>query len=47
MSMTPHGVVELWNEVKTSTFLVNSQRVKHYYGDDVERKEEVIELVDK
>ncbi|XP_055806901.1 uncharacterized protein LOC129875639 [Solanum dulcamara] len=45
--MTPHGVVELWNPMKTSTFLVNRQRVKHYFGDDVDRDEEAIELEDE
>ncbi|XP_055814227.1 uncharacterized protein LOC129883628 [Solanum dulcamara] len=35
--MTPHGGVEMWNAIKTSTFLVNGQRVKHYFGKDVDR----------
>ena len=42
--MKPHGVVELWIEKKMSTFLVNGQRVKHYYGEDVDREEEVVTL---
>ncbi|XP_055814095.1 uncharacterized protein LOC129883461 [Solanum dulcamara] len=42
--MTLHRAVELWNAMKTSTFLVNGQRVKHYFGEDVDHKEEVIEL---
>ncbi|XP_055821996.1 uncharacterized protein LOC129890474 [Solanum dulcamara] len=42
--MTPHGAVELWNASKTSTFLFNGQRVKHYFGNDVDREEEDVEL---
>jgi len=30
--MTQHGAVELRNKDKSSTFLVNGQRVKHYFG---------------
>lgn len=42
--MTTQGVVELWNEKKTATFIVNGQRVKHYFGENVDRQEEIINL---
>ncbi|XP_055835231.1 uncharacterized protein LOC129903711 [Solanum dulcamara] len=42
--VTSHGAVELWNAMKTSTFLVNGQRVKHYFGKDVNHEKETIEL---
>ncbi|KAK4730246.1 hypothetical protein R3W88_023234 [Solanum pinnatisectum] len=45
--MTQHGVVELRNKDKSSTFLVNGQRVKHYFGNDVDRELEALTLNDK
>jgi len=42
--MTDHGAVELWNEGRQSTFIVNGQRVKHYFGQEVVREEESLEL---
>lgn len=44
MRMTPHGTVELWYEAKMSSLLVNRQRVKHYYGVDMDYEEEAIDL---
>lgn len=43
----PYGVVELWDKTKTSFFLVNRQRVKHYYGVDMDHKKEAIDLADE
>lgn len=43
--MTPHGAVELLREDKTSTFLVNGQRVKHYWGDPVDREKTSVTLI--
>ncbi|XP_055824310.1 uncharacterized protein LOC129892785 [Solanum dulcamara] len=45
--MIPHGAVELWNSSKMSTFLVNGQRVKHYFGSDVYCEKETVELEDE
>ncbi|KAK4724269.1 hypothetical protein R3W88_027048 [Solanum pinnatisectum] len=45
--MTYHGAVELRNKDKSSTFLVNGQRVKHYFGNDVDRELEALTLNDK
>ncbi|XP_055824421.1 uncharacterized protein LOC129892936 [Solanum dulcamara] len=42
-----HGAVELWNTMKTSTFLVNGQRVKNYFGEDINWEEEAIELANE
>ncbi|XP_049410560.1 uncharacterized protein LOC125873737 [Solanum stenotomum] len=36
--MTQHGSVELKNKDKSSTFLVNRQRVKHYFENDMDRE---------
>ncbi|XP_049378131.1 uncharacterized protein LOC125842892 [Solanum stenotomum] len=45
--MTQHGAVELRNKDKISTFLVNGQRVKHYFGNDVDRELEALTLNDE
>ncbi|XP_055835144.1 uncharacterized protein LOC129903617 [Solanum dulcamara] len=45
--MTLHGAVELWNTMKKSIFLVNGQRVKHYFGEDVDGDEKAIEQEDE
>ncbi|KAK4727006.1 hypothetical protein R3W88_031923 [Solanum pinnatisectum] len=42
-----HGVVELRNKDKSSTFLVNGQRVKHYFRNDVDRELEMLTLNDE
>lgn len=40
--MTQHGAVELRNKNDSFTFLVNRQRVKHYFGKDVDREVETL-----
>ncbi|XP_070013403.1 uncharacterized protein [Nicotiana sylvestris] len=35
VSVTPHGTVELRDINSSGTFLVNGQRVKHYWGGDI------------
>jgi len=45
--MTQHGAVELRNKDKSSTFLVNGQRVKHYFGNDMDRELKALTLNDK
>ncbi|XP_049371098.1 uncharacterized protein LOC125836055 [Solanum verrucosum] len=42
--MTDHVAVDLWNEGKQSTFIVNGHRVKHYFRQEVVREEESLEL---
>lgn len=44
--MTPHGVVELWREDKRTNFLVNRQRVKHYWVDYEDRQKISITFAD-
>ncbi|XP_049364727.1 uncharacterized protein LOC125829556 [Solanum verrucosum] len=45
--MTQHGAMELKNKDKSSTFLVNGQRVKHYLRNDVDRELEALTLNDE
>ncbi|KAK4718014.1 hypothetical protein R3W88_016352 [Solanum pinnatisectum] len=45
--ITQHGAVELRNKDKRCTFLVNGQRVKHYFGSDVDRELEALTLNDE
>ncbi|KAK4729590.1 hypothetical protein R3W88_022578 [Solanum pinnatisectum] len=46
--MTQHGVVELKKKKdKSSTFLVNGQRVKHYFRSDVDHELEALTLNDE
>ncbi|XP_049392225.1 uncharacterized protein LOC125856672 [Solanum stenotomum] len=45
--MTQHGAVEQRNKDKSSTFLVNGQRVKHYFENDVDRELEALKLIDE
>ncbi|XP_047268066.1 uncharacterized protein LOC124898464 [Capsicum annuum] len=45
--MTPHGAVELWNKEKTEKFLVNRQRVKHYWADHPDKHKESITFADE
>ncbi|KAK4717909.1 hypothetical protein R3W88_016247 [Solanum pinnatisectum] len=47
LRMTQHGAVELRNKDKSSTFLVNGQRFKHYLGKDVDRELEALTLNDE
>lgn len=42
--MTKHGAVELRNKDKSSTFLVNWQRVKYYFRNDVNCELEALTL---
>ena len=42
-----HGVVEIMNKGDGTKFLVNGQRLKHYFGEDEKRKEDVIHLDDE
>ena len=44
--LTQHGVVELKGNAGL-TFLVNGQRVKHYFGEDSDRDQEALELNDE
>ncbi|XP_049342913.1 uncharacterized protein LOC125807236 [Solanum verrucosum] len=45
--ITQHGAVELSNKDKSYTFLLNGQRVKHYFRSDVDRELEVLTLNDE
>lgn len=45
--MTSHGVVGLKNKDKSSTFLVNSKRVKHYFKNDIDNEQEFLNLNDE
>ncbi|XP_015169056.1 uncharacterized protein [Solanum tuberosum] len=45
--MTQHGAVGLKNKDKSFTFLVNGQRVKHYFGNDVDCELQVLTLNDE
>ncbi|XP_038882397.1 uncharacterized protein LOC120073665 [Benincasa hispida] len=40
----PHGIVELTTEDGNSAIKVNGQRIKPYYGGNVERRMETIDL---
>ncbi|XP_038890124.1 uncharacterized protein LOC120079793 [Benincasa hispida] len=40
----PHGAVELTTEDESNAFKVNGQQIKLYYGGDVERRMETIDL---
>lgn len=42
--MTQHGEVELRKKGDRSIFLMNGQRVKHYFSKDVDRKVKEITL---
>ena len=44
--MTPHGAVELKGEI-APTFLVNGQRVKHYFGVNLDLDREDIKINDE
>jgi len=44
--MTQHGAVELKDKTGL-TFLVNGQRVKHYFGEDLDCDREALELNDE
>lgn len=35
VAVTPHGAVQLKDETSNQTYLVNGQRVKHYYSEDM------------
>lgn len=40
----PHGDVELVNEDETNSFMVNGQRVKRYFQDELEQAKVSIDL---
>nr|XP_009772685.1 PREDICTED: uncharacterized protein LOC104223032 [Nicotiana sylvestris] len=44
--VTPHGAIKLHILGDKRTFLVNGQRVKHYYGGDFDRQKSKVLLVD-
>ncbi|XP_070022067.1 uncharacterized protein [Nicotiana sylvestris] len=46
VSVTPHGTVELRDINSSGTFLVNGQRIKHYWGGDIKRHKTSVDLVD-
>ncbi|XP_016504795.1 uncharacterized protein LOC107822743 [Nicotiana tabacum] len=43
---TKHGVAELRDPENDGTFLVNGQRVKHYWGGGIRHQKTSIDLVD-
>ncbi|XP_038885788.1 uncharacterized protein LOC120076080 [Benincasa hispida] len=43
-TILPHGVMELTTEDGSNIFKVNGQRIKPYYGGNVERRMETIDL---
>ncbi|XP_017431951.1 uncharacterized protein LOC108339326 [Vigna angularis] len=48
-NVLPHGVVELtdpFSEDQQRSWVVNGQRLKHYFGGEVERLSTIMELVD-
>ncbi|XP_070015683.1 uncharacterized protein [Nicotiana sylvestris] len=46
VSVKPHGAVELRDMSSTGTFLVNGQRIKHYWGGDFARHKTSLDLKD-
>ncbi|XP_033514522.1 uncharacterized protein [Nicotiana tomentosiformis] len=46
VSVRPHEAVELCDTSLSSTFLVNGQRVKHYWGGDIARHKISVDLAD-
>ncbi|XP_070042514.1 uncharacterized protein [Nicotiana tomentosiformis] len=46
VSVKPHGAVELRDMSSKSTFMVNGQRVKHYWGGDIARHKTSMDLVE-
>ncbi|XP_070024949.1 uncharacterized protein [Nicotiana sylvestris] len=46
ISVTPYGTVELRDINSSGTFLVNGQRVKHYWGGDLKCHKTSVDLVD-
>ncbi|XP_070015531.1 uncharacterized protein [Nicotiana sylvestris] len=46
LSVTPHRTVELRDINSSGTFLVNGQRVRHYWGGDIKRHKTSLDLVD-
>nr|XP_016432370.1 PREDICTED: uncharacterized protein LOC107759026 [Nicotiana tabacum] len=46
VSVKPHGAVELWDMSSNGTFLVNGQRIKHYWGGDFARHKTSVDLKD-
>nr|XP_009790869.1 PREDICTED: uncharacterized protein LOC104238251 [Nicotiana sylvestris] len=46
VSVKPHGAMELRDMSSTGTFLVNGQRIKHYWGGDFARHKTSVDLKD-
>ncbi|XP_019250860.1 PREDICTED: uncharacterized protein LOC109229760 [Nicotiana attenuata] len=46
VSVKPHGAVELRDMSSNGTFLVNGQRIKHYWGGDIARHKTSMDLSD-
>ena len=46
VSVKPHGAIELCDKGSNTTFLVNGQRVKHYWGGDIARHKTTMDLVE-
>nr|XP_009779421.1 PREDICTED: uncharacterized protein LOC104228635 [Nicotiana sylvestris] len=46
VSVKPHGAMELRDMSSTGTFLVNAQRIKHYWGGDFARHKTSVNLKD-
>ncbi|XP_075095107.1 uncharacterized protein LOC142173419 [Nicotiana tabacum] len=46
VSVKPHGAIELCEKGSNTTFLVNGQRVKHYWGGDIARHKTTMDLVE-
>nr|XP_009794161.1 PREDICTED: uncharacterized protein LOC104240951 [Nicotiana sylvestris] len=46
VSVKPHGAVELRDMSSTGTFLVNGQRIKHYWRGDFSRHKTSVDLKD-
>ncbi|XP_070056636.1 uncharacterized protein [Nicotiana tomentosiformis] len=46
VNVRPHGAVELRDKSSSGTFLVNGQRIKHYWGGDIARHKTSVDLTD-
>ncbi|XP_019230800.1 PREDICTED: uncharacterized protein LOC109211689 [Nicotiana attenuata] len=46
VSVKPHGAVELRDMSSTGTFLLNGQRIKHYWGGDYACHKTSVDLTD-
>nr|XP_016436456.1 PREDICTED: uncharacterized protein LOC107762599 [Nicotiana tabacum] len=46
INVRPHGAMELRDKSSSGTFLVNGQRIKHYWGGDIARHKTSVDLID-